>query len=83
MLSHKAGSWSKCQTFHCYGIVVGLITGLNTQEICEAFNDGFKDVLMGATVGLARSIAVVLEDGKIMDTIVHSLGSVLMAPHQR
>src|SRR5699024_441790 len=64
--------------FIVMGIVVGLITGLNTQEICEAFNDGFKDVLMGAIiVGLGRSIAVVLEDGKIMDTIVHSLGSVL------
>lgn len=64
--------------FIIMGIVVGLITGLNTKEICEAFNDGFKDVLMVAIiVGLARSIAVVLEDGKIMDTIVHSLGSVL------
>ena len=64
--------------FIIMGIVVGLITGLNTQEICEAFNDGFKDVLMGAIiVGFARSIAVVLEDGKIMDTIVHGLGSAL------
>ncbi|MGU3344102.1 YfcC family protein [Staphylococcus succinus] len=60
------------------GIIVGLITGLNTKEICEAFNDGFKDVLMGAIiVGLARSIVVVLENGKIMDTIVHGLGSVI------
>src|SRR5699024_1369861 len=49
--------------FIIMGIVVGLITGLNTREICESFNDGFKDVLMGAIiVGLARSIAVVLED---------------------
>ncbi|WP_283589486.1 YfcC family protein [Staphylococcus nepalensis] len=64
--------------FIIMGIVVGLITGLNTRDICEAFNDGFKDVLMGAIiVGLARSIAVVLEDGKIMDSIVHGLGSVI------
>ncbi|WP_318010220.1 Na+/H+ antiporter NhaC family protein [Staphylococcus cohnii] len=64
--------------FIIMGIVVGLITGLNTREICESFNDGFKDVLMGAIiVGLARSIAVVLEDGKIMDSIVHGLGSVI------
>src|SRR5699024_3148397 len=61
--------------FIIMGIIVGLITGLNTREICESFNDGFKDVLMGAIiVGLARSIAVVLEDGKIMDSIVHGLG---------
>ncbi len=40
--------------FIMMGIVVGLVTGLNT-----------------------RSIAVVLEDGKIMDSIVHGLGSVI------
>ncbi|MEB5781986.1 YfcC family protein [Staphylococcus pseudoxylosus] len=60
------------------GVIVGHVSGLSMQTICEAFNDGFKDVLMGAIiVGLARSIAVVLEDGKIMDTIVHGLGSVI------
>ena len=32
--------------FIMMGIVVGLVTGLNTREICESFNDGFKDVLM-------------------------------------
>lgn len=60
------------------GIVVGLIAGLNATEISEAFTQGFRDVLMGAIiVGLARSVAVVLEDGQIMDTIVHSLGSLV------
>ncbi|MEB6323917.1 YfcC family protein [Staphylococcus xylosus] len=60
------------------GVIVGIVSGLSMQTICEAFNDGFKDVLMGAIiVGLARSIAVVLEDGKIMDTIVHGLGSII------
>lgn len=64
--------------FIIMGIVVGLVTGLTTREICESFNDGFKDVLMGAIiVGLARSIVVVLEDGKIMDSIVYGLGSVI------
>lgn len=59
-------------------VIVGFVSGLSMQTICEAFNDGFKDVLMGAIiVGLARSIAVVLEDGKIMDTIVHGLGSII------
>ena len=64
--------------FIIMGIVVGLVTGLTTREICESFNDGFKYVLMGAIiVGLARSIVVVLEDGKIMDSIVYGLGSVI------
>jgi uncharacterized ion transporter superfamily protein YfcC len=60
------------------GIVVGLIAGLNATEISNAFTEGFKDVLMGAIiVGLARSVAVVLGDGQIMDTIVQSLGSLV------
>lgn len=60
------------------GIIVGFIAGLNTKEICEGFTQGFRDVLMGAIiVGLARSVAVVLEDGHILDTLVYSLGSVV------
>ena len=62
--------------FIIMGIVVGLIAGLKTTEICEGFNEGFRDVLMGAfIVGMARAVAVVLEDGQIMDTIVNALGS--------
>lgn len=58
------------------GIVVGLIAGLSTLQISEGFNEGFRDVLVGAMiVGVARSISVVMEDGNIMDTIVHHLGS--------
>lgn len=58
------------------GVVVGLIAGLTTLQICEGFNQGFRDVLVGAfIVGIARSVAVVMEEGHIMDTVVHSLGS--------
>lgn len=58
------------------GIVVGLIAGLSALQISEGFNEGFRDVLVGAIiVGVARSISVVLEDGNIMDTIVHYLGA--------
>lgn len=58
------------------GVVVGLIAGLTTMQICEGFNQGFRDVLVGAfIVGIARSVAVVLEEGHIMDTIVNTLGS--------
>ena len=64
--------------FIIMGIVVGLIAGLKPVEICDGFNQGFKDVLMGAFIaGLARSIAVIFEDGHIMDTIAHSLGTLV------
>lgn len=64
--------------FIIMGVIVGLVAGLKLTEICEGFNQGFKDVLMGAfIVGLARAIAVILEDGHVMDTIVHALGSLI------
>ncbi len=64
--------------FIIMGVVVGLISGLNLTRISEAFTKGLKEVLMGAIiVGLARSVAVILEDGQVMDTIVNGLGSVV------
>ena len=64
--------------FIIMGITVGLVAGMNLTAISEAFTKGFRDVLMGAIiVGLARSIAVILEDGQVMDTIVNGLGSVV------
>lgn len=64
--------------FVAMGIVVGLISGLTPTRICEAFDSGMRDVLVGAIiVGVARSVAVVLEDGQVMDTLVHGLGQVV------
>lgn len=64
--------------FIVMGVVVGLIAGLKTEDICEGFNEGFRDVLMGAMIcGIARAVAVVLEDGQIMDTLVYALGNLV------
>lgn len=64
--------------FIIMGIVVGLVAGLTTEAICEAFNKGFRDVLVGAMIaGVARGVAVVLEDGQIMDTLVYGLGNLV------
>ncbi len=53
------------------GAVVGLVAGLRPSEIAESFNEGFQKILLGAlVVGFARGVAVVLEDGSIMDTII-------------
>ncbi|TWT01520.1 YfcC family protein [Planomicrobium sp. CPCC 101079] len=57
------------------GIVAGLVAGLKSSEIADAFNEGFKKILLGAiVVGIARGIAVVLDAGDIMDTIIYALG---------
>lgn len=57
------------------GIAAGLVAGLKASEIADAFNEGFKKILLGAiVVGIARGIAVVLDAGDIMDTIIYALG---------
>ncbi|QCO56465.1 YfcC family protein [Pseudorhodobacter turbinis] len=64
--------------FVLMGISVGIISGLSTAKICDAFNEGFRDVLVGAMiVGLARAVAVMLEQGQIMDTLVNGLGGLV------
>ncbi|WP_349536798.1 YfcC family protein [Sagittula sp. NFXS13] len=64
--------------FVLMGVTVGLIAGLTPGKICDAFNEGFRDVLMGAIiVGLARAVAVMLEQGQVMDTLVHGLGNLV------
>nr|WP_017613143.1 Na+/H+ antiporter NhaC family protein [Nocardiopsis salina] len=62
--------------FLLMGVAVGLVAGLGSTRICDSLTDGMRDVLMGAmVVGVARAVAVVLEDGRILDTIVHGLAS--------
>nr|WP_298412602.1 SLC13 family permease [uncultured Halomonas sp.] len=64
--------------FIIMGVVVGVIAGLTVEDICEGFNKGFRDVLVGAMIaGVARGVAVVLEDGQIMDTLVYGLGNLV------
>jgi uncharacterized ion transporter superfamily protein YfcC len=64
--------------FVLMGITVGLVAGLTTAQICDGFNEGFRDVLVGAMiVGFARAVAVMLEQGQVMDTLVHGLGNLV------
>lgn len=56
------------------GIVSGLVGGLGTDGTADAFVDGAKGLTMAALiVGVARGILVVLTDGYIIDTILHSM----------
>lgn len=62
--------------FIVMGLVVGLVGGLSLTKVCEAFNLGFREVLVGAIIaGVARAVAVVLDEGQVLDTIVHGLGN--------
>jgi uncharacterized ion transporter superfamily protein YfcC len=64
--------------FIIIGIVAGLVAGLSATRICEAFNEGLRQVMVGAMiVGVARAVAVVLEEGQVMDSIVYGLGNLV------
>lgn len=52
----------------------GIIAGMHYNTLAETFLEGTKKLVYGALiVGLARAVIVVLEEGKILDTIVYAL----------
>jgi uncharacterized ion transporter superfamily protein YfcC len=60
--------------FFVTGIVAGLVGRLGLNGTAQAFADGFREMAFAALlIGFARAIFVVLDDGAIIDTIVHGL----------
>lgn len=59
-------------------LIIGLISGLRPSQIADSFSEGMRSVLEAAIiVGMARSVAVIMEDGQILDSIVSALGGVV------
>ena len=60
--------------FLIVGIAAGLIAGMGVSGTAGAFVEGFR-AMAGAAIliGFARAISVVLEEGVVLDTIVHGL----------
>lgn len=66
--------------FLLMGIVSGLVGGSGVNKTARDFVDGAKSLTFGAlVVGLARGILIVMKDGLIIDTIIHSLASMISA----
>ena len=60
------------------GIVAGLVSGLGLNGTFDALIEGMQNILFGAMiVGFAKGIVVILENGKIIDTIVHGMTTLL------
>ena len=60
--------------FLVLGIVAGIAGGLGVSGTADAYVAGFRDMVGAAVlVGLARSIYLVLEQGRIVDTIVDGM----------
>jgi uncharacterized ion transporter superfamily protein YfcC len=60
--------------FFAVGILAGLLGRLGVDGTAEAFVDGFRSMAYAALlVGFARAIYVVLNEGRIVDTLVSGL----------
>lgn len=60
------------------GILAGLVYGFKVNKIIELFTAGASSAAgVAMIVGIARAIQVVLENGKIMDTIINALSAPL------
>lgn len=64
--------------FLLLGIVTGLLAGMRANTIAGAFSTGCKDMMDGAlAVGLAFTIVVIVQHSEIIDTIIHSLSTLI------
>ncbi len=60
--------------FFAMGLAAGIAFGFSANEIVKHFLDGVKDILSAAlVVGLAGGIIIILQDGKVIDSILYHL----------
>ena len=56
------------------GIICGIIAGFSANKIADELIAGARDILSAAlVVGFASGIIVILQDGKVVDSILHSM----------
>jgi len=66
--------------FFAMGVLAGLAGGLGVSGTAQAFVTGFADMAYaGMLIGFARAIFVVLDRGRIIDTVVHGLTAPLQS----
>jgi uncharacterized ion transporter superfamily protein YfcC len=60
--------------FFVMGLAAGLVAGFGWSGTAEAFVSGFRAMAGAAlVVGFARAIYIALDEGRILDTLVHTL----------
>ncbi len=60
--------------FLLMGVAVGLLGGLGVTGTSQAFVEGFRSMALAAMlIGVARAIFVVLDQGRVVDTIIHAM----------
>ena len=65
--------------FFVMALISGMAMGKGPNDITKLFVAGAKDIMSAAlVVGLAGGIIVILEDGKVIDTILHGISKSMM-----
>jgi len=60
--------------FLALGLLSAVLTKLGVQKTVNAFTSGAKDMLPAAIIiGISRSVLVVAEEGKIIDTVLYAM----------
>jgi uncharacterized ion transporter superfamily protein YfcC len=60
--------------FFLMGVMAGLLGGLRLSGTADAFAEGLRSMAFAALlIGFARGIYVVLDEGRVVDTVVHGL----------
>ncbi|WP_040226885.1 YfcC family protein [Bhargavaea cecembensis] len=80
VFQHQWGLNEMAAIFLVIAVGTAIIDRITPNKLVEEFFNGAKGLVYGALIiGMARSIVVILENGKILDTIVEGM-AVLMTP---
>lgn len=64
--------------FVALGVIMGAVGGLGANGTVTAFTEGVRQLAVtGVIIGLARGILIVLQDGQVIDTILHAMATAL------
>ena len=81
MLGAQQWGWDfdkMAMLFLAMGLIAGLVGGLGMNGTADALMQGARDMTFSALlIGVARGIFVVLEQGHIVDTLVHAIATPL------
>jgi uncharacterized ion transporter superfamily protein YfcC len=65
-------------SFLLFAIIIGLVGKMGESELTTSFVDGARDLLgVALIIGIARGITVIMNNGKITDTILHWIENAL------
>jgi uncharacterized ion transporter superfamily protein YfcC len=68
--------------FFALGLVCGIVGGLSLDELTDAFKEGARDMMgVALIIGCARALLVVANDGRVLDTLLHGLASMISNLH--